>query len=77
MLRTQIYLPEDCHSELTDLAQKAGVPMSEIIRKMLKVELKEKDKYLTKGNSLASLAKLKITGGPKDLSAKFDSYLYG
>lgn len=28
-------------------------------------------------NDLTSLSRLAITGGPKDLSAKFDDYLYG
>lgn len=77
MLRTQIYLPKEYHSELSWLAKKLGVPMSEVIRRMLKSGIAKKHELLPTANDLMSLARLKIRGGPKDLSAKFDSYLYG
>jgi hypothetical protein len=76
MLRTQIYLPKNDHSELSVLAKKLGVPLSEIIRRMLKTGLSQKDHYINKGNNLSSLANLGITGGPSDLSKNFDKYLY-
>jgi len=77
MLRTQIYLPEEYHEELGLIARKMNVPKAVVIRKILKKALQNKKEFVTKGNDLLSLAKLKIKGGPKDLSAKFDSYLYG
>lgn len=76
MLRTQIYLPEEIHSELNEWAAKVKLPMAELVRRILKVGLQKKDKFIEKGNDLLTLKKLKIKGGPKDLSSKFDSYLY-
>ncbi|MBM3209239.1 hypothetical protein FJZ40_03020 [Candidatus Shapirobacteria bacterium] len=76
MLRTQLYLPEEIHQELTFLADKMGVSMAAVIRKMLQVGLREKEIFFAKGNDLLLIAKLGIKGGPKDLSARLDSYLY-
>lgn len=50
--------------------------MAELVRKILKTGLAEKEIFLEKGNDLLKLTKLKIRGGPKDLSGKLDSYLY-
>lgn len=77
MLRTQIYLPEEYHHELAIIAHNLGVPKAVVIRKILKKALKNKEELIGGGNDLLALSKLKIKGGPKDLSAKLDSYLYG
>jgi len=77
MFRTQIYLPEELHSELTSLGKKLNLPMAEVVRKILKNSLKKKETLMGKGNDLIKLGKLKIKGGPKDLSQNLDSYLYG
>lgn len=77
MFRTQIYLPEELHSELISLGKKMNLPMAEIVRKILKNSLKKKEGLMGKGNDLAKLAKLRIKGGPRDLSQNLDSYLYG
>jgi len=77
MLRTQIYLPEEYHSQLIDLASQLNIPMAEVIRMILKNGLMKKGEILSPGNDLWKLADLKIKGGPKDLSKKFDFYLYG
>lgn len=77
MLRTQIYLPEEYHRELATIAQSLGVPKAVVIRKILKKALGKKAKSTKNTNPLLSLAKLKFRGGPKDLSEKFDEYLYG
>ena len=77
MLRTQIYLPEGLHSELTSLGKKLNLSMAEVVRKILKNSLKKKEALMGKGNDLHKLSQLKIKGGPKDLSQNLDSYLYG
>ena len=77
MLRTQIYLPVEYHQELAIMAQKLGVPKAVIIRKILKKALRKKAKSVKNTSPLLSLAKLKFRGGPKDLSERFDEYLYG
>lgn len=76
MLRTQVYLPEETHQDLTLWAAKMDLPMAEIIRRILKTGLEKKEEFLEKGNDLLALAKLKIKGGPKDLSQRLDAYLY-
>lgn len=77
MLRTQIYLPEDFHSQLTTLASRLNISMAEVIRMILKNGLEKKEEILKPGNDLWKLADLKIRGGPKDLAKNFDYYLYG
>lgn len=77
MLRTQVYLPEEFHSQLINLASQLDISMAEVIRMILKNGLKKKEEILSPGNDLWKLADLKIEGGPKDLSKKFDFYLYG
>ena len=76
MLRTQIYLPEQTHQELILWAKKMDLPMAEVVRRILKVGLEQKEGFLEKGNDLLALTRLKIKGGPRDLSKKLDLYLY-
>jgi len=76
MLRTQLYLPEETHQELTLWAAKMDLSMAEVARRLIKTGLEKKDEFLEKGNDLLALVKLKIKGGPKDLSQKLDTYLY-
>jgi len=75
-MRTQIYLPKDIHQELALWARRMDLPMAEVVRKILKTGLERKEEFLGEGNDLLLLAKLKIKGGLKDLSRKFDYYLY-
>ena len=76
MLRTQIYLPEEAHSELTEWASQVKIPMAELVRRIIKVGLQKKEEFFEKENDLLELTKLKIKGGPADLSEKLDFYLY-
>lgn len=76
MLRTQIYLPQETHQELTLWARKMNLPMAEVVRRIIKTGLKKKEEFLEKGNDILDLTKLKIRGGPKNLSQKLDFYLY-
>lgn len=76
MKRTQLYLPEDTHLELAFLAQKEEKSISQLVREIL-VEGIRKKKSLSSGKTLEKLANYNVTAGPKDLSSKLDSYLYG
>ena len=76
MLRTQIYLPEEFHAELSYLAAKKGLPMAALVRKILAEGLAKKERFLEPENDLEKLTNLKLKGGPKDLSKNFDRYLY-
>ena len=75
MQRTQIYLPEELKKKITQLATHKGVPMAEIIRGAVEKEVKIQT--LPKENPLIKLAKLRIKGGPRDLSKNYKKYLYG
>ena len=74
MIRTQIYIPETLHSQVKLLASKQKKPVAEILRNFIKQGMIQKQNTGTK--SLQALIKLKITGGPKDLSKNLDKYLY-
>lgn len=76
MLRTQIYLPEEIHSELNEWARKMELPMAELVRRIIRAGLQKKEELFKKGNDLLKLKRLKLRGGPTDLSQKLDSYLY-
>ena len=72
MIRTQIYLPDDLHQELTFLSQKTGENISTLIREGAWEVIKKKKK--TKKNPSSFFGALKK--GPKDLSTKInDIYL--
>ena len=75
MIRTQIYLPEDLKLQLVAYAQMEEVPISEIIRRSVRKEIKRR----TKINAGAMLLKFASTAkkGPKDLSSNFFEYAYG
>ena len=74
MIRTQIYIPEEIHQATKLLAKKQGRTLAELIRSFIAVGIIE-EKKKAKMPSLEKLINLKIKGGPKDLSAKFDKYL--
>ena len=75
MLRTQIYIPERIHETAKMVAKSQNEPLAELLRRLIIKGLKE-ERGKIKAKSLASLARLNISGGPKDLSANFDKYLY-
>jgi len=77
MLRTQIYLPEEDLYKLAIIARNLNKSRAFIVRKILKKALEDKQLLACTGKDLLSLAKLKFRSGPKDLSARFDEYLYG
>ncbi|MCJ7739848.1 hypothetical protein MUP32_00840 [Candidatus Microgenomates bacterium] len=78
MIRTQIYIPEDTHTQLLQLAKAKSSSMAEITREFIEEGLKkEKNADNTGIKTLQALSNLNLKGGPKDLSKNLDHYLYG
>ena len=75
MKRTQIYIPEAMHQSATMVAQRQSEPLAELLRRLIAAGLQEEKKKI-RPKPLDPLIKLKITGGPKDLSRDMDKYLY-
>ena len=76
MLRTQIYIPENIHQKVKIIANLQNKSMADLIRRLIISGLIKEEKRI-KPKSLDAIAKLNITGGPKDLSSNMDKYLYG
>ena len=76
MIRTQIYIPSDIHETAKIIASKSDKSLAELFRAFITVGILKEKKNMG-ANSLASLSKLNITGGPKNLSKNMDKYLYG
>lgn len=77
MVRTQIYIPEELHRELTFLAKKESLSLAELIRQFVRMGIKTKKRRRNSGKTLLELARYAVKGLPKDLSTKHDEYLYG
>lgn len=78
MIRTQIYLDEDIHKDLTTLAKQAKEPMAKIARELLKDGIQKRKMLDRSGKEvLRKLLAVKAKGGPSDLSDNLDHYLYG
>jgi len=78
MIRTQIYIPRETHNQLAHLSKALNEPMARVVRKFIQEGLeRRKGKSLSGKSTLSRIAKLELTGGPKDLSANLDLYLYG
>jgi len=78
MIRTQIYIPEETHKELTKLAEVKKQPMAQIVRDKFEDGVKRVREIDNTGvTAIENLLKIQATGGPKDLSTNLDYYLYG
>jgi len=78
MIRTQIYLPNEMHSQLQQIAQAKSTSMAQITRKFIEKGLKTSKDIDTSGKTvMRKLLNMNIKGGPKDLSTNLDHYLYG
>lgn len=75
MIRTQVYLPEDLHREAKLVAANADLTLSDLVRKGL-LEVVRKTRKKKRKDPFKNFVG-SISGGPKDLSAKIDYYLYG
>ena len=77
MLRTQLYIPQPMHMQLTQLAMISGQPMAELVRQFIKDGLsRHKHTDYSGKQALRNIINLKLKGGPKDLSVRMDHYLY-
>ena len=76
-IRTTIYLEQDLFIKAKKKALEERTTLTDLIKRGLKKEVANKKKSKKRGNGILSLAKFAITGGPKDLSAHLDDYLYG
>jgi len=77
MVRTQIYLPTQTHQRLMRLAKHREDSMANMVRKFIEEGLSQVTEDNSGMGALKALAGLKLTGGPADLSANIDRYLYG
>ncbi len=78
MIRTQIYIEKDAHTQLSRYAQEREKSMAEIIRDFIQQGLaKKKHEDMSGKQVLARIAGLKFKGGDTDLSANINHYLYG
>jgi hypothetical protein len=73
MVRTQIYIPEQIHETAKNIAKRKDTSVAEVYRGYIKKGLGSEK---VKSGSVSALLSLKIRGGPKDLSANMDKYLY-
>lgn len=76
MIRTQIYIPETLHQRAKSIAKSQKQSVANLYRNFIANGLQATEKK-RRGNSLDSLIKLNLKGGPKDLSTNIDHYLYG
>jgi len=76
MVRTQLYLPQ--YKQIVQLAQQEAKPMAEIVRSFIQEGLTNTNTKVDRSGkaTLLALSKMKMTGGPKDLSQNLDQYLY-
>ena len=77
MIRTQLYLPDEQHQTLLKTAEHSGVSMAELVRNYIRSGLQQ-TQIGNDGSkkTMQSLAHMKLTSGPADLSNKLDHYLY-
>lgn len=76
MIRTQIYIPEQMHAQLTRLAEKRNKALAEVIREFLGKELQQTPEENMGKQAMWRLVNLNLRGGPKDLAQNLDKYLY-
>jgi hypothetical protein len=77
-IRTQVYIEEQTHKDLVQLAEREKKSMAEVTRDILNERIKKRKTVEMSGvNTLLALANI---GGKSDdpyLSANIDHYLYG
>jgi len=78
MIRKQVYISEPVDEQLTRIAQVKGKPVAEVVRTFIEEGIQKTNDIDYSGRSaLQKLVHLKFKGGPKDLSANLDHYVYG
>ena len=78
MKRTQIYLPEDLHRELSEQSRRKNISISAIIRARINLEVTPQTKNFRDiaMDLVREGEKLSWKGVPKDLSRKVDEVMY-
>lgn len=74
MIRTQIYIPETLHERAKSVARNRKQSLANLYRGFITNGLQASK---NRSGDLTVLAKLKIKGGPKNLSRDIDKYIYG
>jgi hypothetical protein len=77
MIRTQIHLPKPLYEDIKLRAKIAGKPAAEVLRDFVYKGIAAGRQQPKRPGGLTRLANLNVTGGPADLAAKLDDYLYG
>lgn len=78
MIRTQMYLDEDIHKDLTHLARRERKSMAEVTRVILKEGIKKRKNVDRSGvKTLLAIANIGGTSDDPYLSENIDHYLYG
>jgi len=79
MIRTQVYLEDQIHKDLRQLAQQENKSMAEVTRDILKEGVAKRKTIDTTGKkTLQKLFAIGATGGDDPyLSENIDHYLYG
>ncbi len=78
MQRTQMYLDDKLRRDLNALAKKEKKSMAQVARDILKEGVEKKKNIDTSGMQvMIALSKMRLKGGPRDLSKNIDHYLYG
>lgn len=77
MIRTQLYIPENIHHQLTEAAKQQSKSMAELVRDFVQQGLRRNDVDRSGRATLQALRQLNVQEGPTDLSQNFDHYLYG
>lgn len=77
LIRKQVLFTPEIDLYIQSLSQQKNMSYSATLRDVVsKVKTKKSKAQKPKEDFLSSMAKLKFTGGPKDLSKNIDKYLY-
>jgi len=78
MIRTQMYLDDETHKDLTQLAEQQNRSMAKVARDILKADIQKIKAVDTSGkNTLVAIANIGVTADDPFLSENIDHYLYG
>ena len=77
MIRTQVYLEDQTHKDLIQLAQQENTSMAEVTRALLKEGVQKRKKIDTSGiKNLFAIANMGLVSDDPYLSENIDHYLY-
>ncbi|EKE05759.1 MAG: hypothetical protein ACD_19C00182G0087 [uncultured bacterium] len=76
MIRTQVYIPDDKYNELQLMVAMGHGTFSELFREGIDEVIKKRKKIKTKFDPWKDFVGQGKKGGPTDISANMDYYLY-